>query len=159
LFRAPYQVALGTVPTLTMHVTQHAVAGEQTALRSLVRRLAGLTVVAVALAAVLGALLGPAVLHLVFGHTIDVPAGQCAVLATGCTLALTNLALMVGVLAMDRPGSVAAAWCVAVLVAAVVAIGLADLSAAGTSSGTFLAAEVAATAALAVVAARSLRPV
>jgi len=156
LFRAPYMVALGSVPQLTLRVTKHTVAGERAALRSLLRGLAAVTVVAVALAGVLGALLGPAVLHLVFGDTVDLTSGQAAVLATGCTLAVANLVLMVGALAHDRPAAVAAAWGVAVLAGAVGVVALAGATPFGTSAGGFLVAEVAATGALAVVAARSL---
>jgi O-antigen/teichoic acid export membrane protein len=155
LFRAPYTVALGSVPQLTLRVTQLGVSGDRSALRSLARVLLGLTVLAVALAAVLGALLGPAVLHLVFGPTVDVPDAQAAVLATGCTLAVTNLVLMVSGLALDRPGAVATAWGVAVLAGAVGVVALSGLSPAATAAGGFLAAELVAAAALALVAARS----
>lgn len=156
LFRAPYMVVLGSVPQLTLRVTEHTVRGHHAALRSLVRGLAGLTVVAVALAGVLGALLGPAVLHLVFGDTVDLSAGLSAVLATGCTLAIANLVLMVSALAQDRPAVVAGAWGVGVLVGAGGVVALSGLSPADMSSGGFLVAEVAATAALAVMAVRSL---
>jgi O-antigen/teichoic acid export membrane protein len=156
LFRAPYMVALGTVPQLTLRVTRHTVAGEHDAVRSLVRTLAAVTVVAVAFAGVLGALLGPAVLHFVFGDTVDLSARQAAVLAIGCTLAVANLLLMVGTLAQDRPSAVAGAWGVAVLAGAVGVVALSGLTAMATSSGGFLVAEGAATAALAVVALRSL---
>lgn len=156
LFRAPYMVALGSVPQLTLRVTRHSVAAEHDALRSLLRVLAAVTVVGVVLAAALGAWLGPAVLHLVFGQTVDLSSGQAAVLATGCTLAMTNLALMVGMLGQDRPGTVVGAWSVAVLVGAVGVVALSGASEFGTSSGGFLVAEVAATAALAVVSVRSL---
>ncbi len=37
LFRAPYMVVLGTVPQLTLRVTQRTVAGEYAALRTLIR--------------------------------------------------------------------------------------------------------------------------
>jgi hypothetical protein len=156
LFRAPYMVALGSVPQLTLRVTRHSVAAEYDALRSLLRVLAAVTVVGVAVAAVLGAWLGPAVLHLVFGQTVDLSSGQAAVLATGCTLAMSNLALMVGMLGQDRPGAVVGAWSVAVLVGAVGVLALGGASEFGASSGGFLVAEVAATAALGVVPVRSL---
>ena len=152
LFRAPYLVALGSVPQLTLRLARRIAAGEDAALRSRARGLAVLTAVAVALAGVLGALLGPAVLRLVFGHTVDISSGLAAVLATGCTLAVTNLVLMVSALAQNRPAAVAGAWGVAVLVGAGGAVALSGLSPASTSSGAFLVAEVAATAALAVVA-------
>jgi hypothetical protein len=156
LFRAPYMVALGSVPQLTLWVTRHTVAGEYAALRSLLRGLIVVTVVAVALAGVLGALLGPAVLHLVFGDTVDLSSNQAVVLAVGCTLAVTNLVLMVSTLARGRPAAAAGAWGAAVVVGAIAVVALSGASSFGTSSGGFLVAEVAATCALAVVAGRSL---
>jgi hypothetical protein len=155
LFRAPYMIALGSVPQLTLRVTKHTVAGEYDALRSLIRGLAVLTVGAIALAGVLGAVLGPAVLHLVFGDTVDISSGQAAVLATGCTLAVANLVLMVSALAQDRPAAVARAWGVAVLVGAGGMVALTSRSPAGMTSGGFLVAEVTASAALTVVVVRS----
>ena len=157
LFRAPYMVALGSVPQLNLLVTRHSVAGEYAALRSLARGLAALTAVALVLAGVLGALLGPAVLRLVFGESVDISSGLAAVLAIGCTLAVANLALMVSALAQNRSSAVAAAWGLAVLVGAGGVVALANRSPAGAASGGFLVAEVAATAALAFVAVRSLR--
>ncbi len=159
LFRAPYMVALGMVPQLNLRVTGHAVAANHDALRSLLRGLAALTVLAVALAGVLGALLGPAVLHLVFGATVDVAPGQAAVLAAGSALAVTNLVLMVSALALDNPVAVVRAWGVALLAGAGGVVALSGLSPAGTSSGGFLVAEIAATAALAVVAVVAVRAV
>jgi O-antigen/teichoic acid export membrane protein len=157
LFRAPYMVALGTVPQLTLRVTRHTVAGEYAVLRSLLRGLGVVSVVAVALAGLLGALLGPDVLHLVFGDTVDVSSGQAAVLAVGCTVAVANLALMVSALAQDRPAGVAGAWGVAVLVGAVGVVALGSQSPAARSSAGFLVAEVAATLVLGLLAVRTLR--
>jgi O-antigen/teichoic acid export membrane protein len=157
LFRAPYMVALGSVPQLTLRVTRHAVAGEYDVLRSLLRGLGIVAVVAAALAGALGALLGPEVLHLVFGDSVDVSSGQAAVLAVGCTVAVANLALMVSALAQDRPAGVAGAWGVAVLVGAGGVVALSSRSPVARSAGGFLLAEVAATVVLAVLAARTLR--
>ena len=159
LFRGPYMVALGSVPQLNLVVTRHSVAGEHAALRSLVRGLAILGLGAAAAAGAFGVLLGPPVLHLVFGSTVDVTAGQAAVLATGCTLAVANLVLMVGALARGRSTQVAAAWGVAILAGAGAIVGLNALSPTATSSGAFLVAELAATATLAGVVVRSLRSV
>jgi O-antigen/teichoic acid export membrane protein len=156
LFRAPYMVALGSVPQLTLRVTQLVITARYDALRSLLRRLAVATVVAVCLAGVLGALLGPAVLHLVFGDTVDLTSSQTTVLAIGCALAITNLALMVGSLARDRPADVVGAWGSAVVVGAIGVVALRGATPFGTSSGAFLLAEAAATVALAAVSVRSL---
>ena len=114
LFRAPYVVAVGSVPQLTVRVTQRSLAGEQAALRTLVRSLLVVTVVAAGVAGLVGAWIGPDLLRLVFGDTVEVPAGQAAVMVAGCTVAVANLLLMVVALAEDRPGSSAWAWAVAV---------------------------------------------
>ena len=154
LFRAPYMVALGSVPQLTLRVTQRSVAGEHAALRALTRALLGATVVAVALAAVLGAWLGPAVLRLVFGDTVDVSGSQSAFLAVGCTVAIANLVLMVVSLAQDRPAAVARAWAVATGAGAVGFVLLTGQAPVATTIGAFLVAELAALVTLSVVAAR-----
>lgn len=158
LFRAPYTVVLGVLPQVTQQVTAHVVAGETTALRSLARRLAVLTVVGVVLAAAAGALLGPALLRTVFGATVDVGATTSAVVATGCTLALANVVLMVGALAHDRPSGVATSWGSALAVGALTLLVLAGQSPTARASVGFLVTEVAATVALGLVAAAALRP-
>jgi O-antigen/teichoic acid export membrane protein len=156
LFRAPYLVALGSVPQLTVRITQYTAAGRGDAPGSLLRRLAGLTVLAVALAGVLAALAGPWALHGVFGDTVDVSSGRAAVLATGSVLAVVNLVLMVSALALDRPAAVARAWGIAVLAGAGGVVALSGGSASAMAAGGFLVAEVAASAALAVVVRRAL---
>ena len=157
LFRAPYMVVLGMLPQLTQRVTAYVVDGAVDRLRSIAVRLAALTVVAVPLAGAFGALLGPWLLRLVFGDTVEVSSEVAAVLAAGCTLAVANVVLMVAALAGHRPLHVAVAWAAAVLVGAVAAVVLAGSSAVTRTSGIFLAVEVVATVALAVVARGSLR--
>jgi O-antigen/teichoic acid export membrane protein len=157
LFRAPYMVVLGTLPHVTHTVTGLVVSGEVATLRSLARRLAVLGAVAVALAAVLGWVLGPALVRAVFGDTVDVGAGQAAVVATGCALALVNVVLMVGALAHDRPTRVAVAWGLAVLAGAAALVALAGTPAVDRVTVVFLLVEGAATLALAVVASAVLR--
>ena len=78
-------------------------------------------------------------------------------LAIGCTAAVANLALMVSALAQDRPAGVAGAWGVAVLVGAGGVVALSSRSPVARSAGGFLAAELAATLVLAVLAVRTLR--
>jgi O-antigen/teichoic acid export membrane protein len=155
LFRAPYMVALGAVPQLTVRVTRHSLAGEHDVLRRLTRDLLAAALVAALLAGLVGAWIGPDVLRLVFGTSVDVDANHAAVLAVGSTLAVANLVLMVTGLAQDRPGAVTRAW---LLAPGGGAIGLAALPGrqpVDTTVGGFLVAEVAATVALAVVAVRS----
>ena len=116
-----------------------------------------MTVVAVPLAGAFGALLGPWLLRLVFGSTVDVTSEVAAVLAAGSTLAVANVVLMVAALAGDQPLRVALAWAAAVAVGAAAMAVLTGSSAVTRTSVTFLAVEVAATVALAVVAWGSLR--
>ena len=104
LFRAPYQVALGMLPQLTERVTTYVVADAVERLRALARGLAVVTVVAVPLAGLFGAVLGPWLLRLVFGSTVDVSAEVAAAVAAGSTLAVANVVLMVAALA-ERPAA------------------------------------------------------
>lgn len=156
LFRAPYMVVLGVLPQVTHHVTGLVVAGDLHALRSLARRLAALGAATVAVAAAAGPLAGPILVRAVFGATVDVPRGVAGVVAAGCALALVSVVLMVGALALDRPGRVAVAWGLAVVAGAtallVTAVGLFERVAFA-----FLTAEVVATVLLALTASSLLR--
>ena len=158
LFRAPYMVVLGMLPQLTQRVTADLVAGRVDHLRSLARRLALLTVVGVPAAGAFGALLGPWLLRLVFGGTVEVGATVAAVIAAGCTLAVANVVLMVTALAGDRPLQVVAAWGAAVVVGAVAVVALAGLAVVPRTATAFLVTEVAAAVALAWVVRAALRP-
>ena len=156
LFRAPYMVVLGTLPQVTHHVTELVVAGDLPALRSLARRLAVLGVAVVALGAAIGGTAGPALVRGVFGDTVDIGHGEAAVIAGGCALALVNVVLMVGALALDRPGRVAAAWGLAVVPGAAVLLSTTWLPPLEGVAFAFLASEAAATVLLAVVASSGL---
>jgi O-antigen/teichoic acid export membrane protein len=155
LFRAPYMIVLGSVPQLTLRVTQRTVAGEYAALRTMIRGVLAATVGLVLLAGLLGAWVGPSLLRLVFGHTVDVPATDASLLAIGCALAIANLALMVIALGQDRPAAVARAWAIATVVGAVGFVALTGTSPVDSTIGAFLAAEVAALTALSVATARA----
>jgi len=113
LFRAPYMLALGAMSQVTLRVTQLRLTGRVGPLRRLVAVGLSTTAVGVVLAGLLAGWLGPAVLRLVFGATVDVASAHAAMLAVGCTLAVANLLLMVVALAHDRPGAVAQAWLLA----------------------------------------------
>jgi hypothetical protein len=156
LFRAPYMVVLGTLPQVTHHVTGLVVAGEIRALRSLARRLAVLGAATVAVGTVLGLVVGPLLVAAVFGATVEVGSGVAAVVAAGCALALVNVVLMVGALALDRPGRVAGAWGLAVVAGAPVLL-LTAVGPVERVAYAFLTAEVVATALLAVAASSVLR--
>ena len=119
LFRAPYMLALGSVPQLTMRATRLVLAGEGSDIRALVRGLVATTALAVALGGVLGGWLGPTLLRLVFGEAVEVSSRHAVLLAIGCTLAVSNLLVMVVALAQDRPAGVVRAWVLAVVAAAV----------------------------------------
>ncbi len=155
LFRAPYMVALGAVPQLTVRVARDG--GGRTLLggRVLVAAV-GLPVV-VAAAAAVGAWLGPPVLRLVFGDTVHVGAGTAAMVAAGCTVAVANLVLTVVGLAQDRPLAAARAWLASVAVASVAVLALGGVDAVDRTLLAFLVAEVAALVGLLLVAARPAR--
>ena len=157
LFRAPYMVALGSVPQLTVRVTQRSLAGEHHALRALLRGLLGVTVVAALLAGVFGAWAGPWVLRLVFGHSVVLSPSHASVVAVGCTVAVANLVLMVMALGQDRPASSTRAWVVATVSGAVGFVLLGGAAPVTAAVACFLVAEVAALAALSVVAMRATR--
>ena len=157
LFRAPHLVAVGSVPQLTVRLTERSLAGQQAVLRALVRHLLWVTAVAVALAGAVTALIGPQVLRLVFGDTIEVSGPQAAVMAVGCTVAVANLVLMVVAIAEDRPASSARAWAVAVVAGALGFVALSGQDPVASSTGSFLVSEVTALLALTVVALRAGR--
>jgi hypothetical protein len=156
LFRAPYMVVLGVLPQVTHHVTRLVVAGDVDVLRAQVRRIAGLGAVAVLVAAAAGATTGPALVQAVFGDTVVIGRGPAALVATGCALAVVNVVLMVGALALDRPGRVAGGWGLAV-VAGAVALLPSAYGAVVRVALAFATAEVVATVLLAVVAHAALR--
>ena len=157
LFRAPYMVVLGTLPQVTHHVTGLVVAGDLPALRVLAGRLAVVGAATVVLGAVVGGSVGPELVRAVFGSTVDIGHGDAGVIATGCALALVNVVLMVGALALDRPGRVAGAWGLAVLAGAVVLLPTTWLLPVERVAFAFVASEVAATVLLAVAASSVLR--
>lgn len=157
LFRAPYMVVLGTLPQVTHHVTGLVVAGDVRALRSLATRLAVVGAVVVAVGATVGGTVGPTLVRAVFGDTVDIGHGDAGVIATGCALALVNVVLMVGALALDRPGRVAGAWGLAVLAGAAMLLPTTWLLPVERVAFAFVAAEAAATVLLAVAASSVLR--
>jgi hypothetical protein len=159
LFRAPYMLALGSVPPLTARLTRLSVADDSAALRRLKRGVLGATAVGVVLAAVLGAGIGPGLLALVFGETVEMSAGHAALVAVGCTLAVANLVLTILALARDRPAALARAW-VSGLAAATVAFAVVTAlsstsSAVGITVACFVVAETVTFGALRLVTARA----
>jgi hypothetical protein len=162
LFRAPYLVALGAVPQLTVLVAQRTGAGRRPLALTAAQVLSGsvAVVLLVLLAATFGALVGPSLVPLVFGSTVQVSAAEAGLVAAGCAVAVVNLVLVVVALAQDRAGVALAAWAPAVLVA--VALGLVltwtSQGATAVALGSFLAAEATALLGLALAALRSAQP-
>lgn len=153
LFRAPYMVALGAVPQVTVRVAQDEDRGGLPLPGGLAGA-AGVLVALVGLAAVLGGWLGPTVLRLVFGETIEVEHATAALVAAGCAVAVANLVLTVVALARDRPVAAARTWLASV---AAGGVAVAVLGAAGAVDRTtlgFVVAELVALAGLALVALR-----
>ena len=148
LFRAPYLVALGVMPQVTRSVTSLVLSGNAAAVERFRALVVGLTVATSLVAAGLGAWLGPEVLHLVFGASLQLDAQQTGLVAVGCTIAVANLVLTVSDLAQDLPTGVAASWVGALLVGAVGFVALAPLAPLERTVLTFLAAEAAAFVAL-----------
>lgn len=120
LFRAPYTLGIGLVSQLTGRATTMFVRGQQAALRRIRVRVVTGTVLAAVGAGVAGSLIGPALLRAVFGSDVRLSAPLSAVVAVGCTVALTTLVLAVMILAQSRSHVVARAWVVAVLGGALV---------------------------------------
>lgn len=159
LFRAPYMLALGVVPQLTSRVTGLDLSGHAGALQRMRNLVVAATGVSAVLAGVAGALLGPALLRLVFGDEVRFESGPAAVVAIGCTVAVGNLVVMIMALAQDRAGGVVVAWVVATAAAALGFVALAALDPAARTGWSFLAGEAVAFLALLVVQARGSRAV
>ena len=113
LFRAPYTLALGLVSQLTGWFSRLVVRRDTAALRRLRRQVLVLTLVGSAGAALVGALLGPVLLPLVFGEDVTLAAGRTLVLAVGSTVAMANLVVTLMLLALGRTGVLIRAWLLA----------------------------------------------
>jgi hypothetical protein len=163
LFRAPYLVALGAVPQLTVRVAARTAGPGHSGSRGtdspkLRWALAAVAVAVIGAAAALGALLGPWLLRLVFGPTVAVTGATAAVLAVGCTLAVINLGLMVVALAQGRSGAVLRAWALAIAASAASGVALASQGPLTVVLTCFLVAESTALAALTTAALRRPQP-
>jgi O-antigen/teichoic acid export membrane protein len=120
LFRAPYTLALGAVSPLTGVFTRLVLAGQHATLRRTLAAIAGLAVVGVALAAVVGGLLGPWLLQLVFGPTVVVTSLVALLTAVGSVLALGTMLLSLMAMAHDRPHAMLRGWSLAIVAAVAV---------------------------------------
>ena len=144
LFRAPFIVALGVVSQLTGRITRLFIAGEAASLRRIRNGIVGTTAGSALLAGLGGALLGPALLRLIFGSAVQFPSGQAAVVAVGSVVAIGNLVVTVTVMAQNRPRAVARPWVVAVIAAGIGFVALGGLQPTERTVWCFLIAEVAA---------------
>lgn len=128
LFRAPYMVVVGMAASLTGRVTRLVVEGRRRELDRLRLALLAGTVALAAVAAGLGAGLGPWLVRSVFGDDIRLDATPAALLAAGSAVAIANLLLTIVVIAHGRPAFTASAWVAgSVLAAPTYAASLADL--------------------------------
>ena len=153
LFRAPYTFAVGMVAAVTSAFTRLVVERRTDVLRRIRLRIVAGTLVVAALAGVLGAALGPAVLRLVFGPDVRLSSDLTAVLAVASTVAMTNLLLTVMVMAHGRTGALVLSWVVALVPGAVWFAGSGG-SALERTCAAFLVVEAAACCLLLVVETR-----
>jgi len=157
LFRAPYLLSIGVMPTVTARATVLVLDGDAHTLRRADRAVLAAGVLGALAAAVFGSYAGPWLLRTVFGSDVDLAPHLAAMVAAGCTLAVANLVLVVLGLAHRRPGGVARAWG-AGIVAAVVLFGvLTGDAVSDRTTAAFLLAEAVAFAGLQLVSTRSVR--
>ncbi len=141
LFRAPYMLALGVVAQLTGRLTAMVVNGQRAELRRVQMVVVTSAVAAAALAALVGATIGPALVRLVFGDDVTLGTGTTVLVAVGSAVALANLVTTILVLALNRAGAVAAAWVVGAVSAAFV-LTVTDLAALEQTCWAFLTAQL-----------------
>jgi O-antigen/teichoic acid export membrane protein len=115
LFRVPYTLALGVVFQLTGRLTSLVVQRRQADLRRIRHWVLAITLVGALGAALVGALLGPPLLRLIFGADVKLPSGLTLVIAVGSTVAMANLVVTLVVLAQGRTLGLVRAWLVALV--------------------------------------------
>lgn len=143
LFRAPYTLALGLVASLTGWFTRLVVERRRDHLRRIRNWLVLAAVAGSAGAAVVGAVAGPVLMPLIFGHDIKLSSGLTLVLAVGSTIAMANLVATLLVLAHGRTPGLVRSWLLAV-VPGVVWFAVGGGSALDRTCWTFLVVEAAA---------------
>lgn len=119
LFRLPYTLATGAVPPLTGTFTRMLVAGRHRELSRLLALLMAGIVVLVVAAALVGHLIGPWSLQLVFGSSVELDAHVCAMIAAGSVLAVGTLVVSLMTMAGARSGTLARVWLVGAAAAGV----------------------------------------
>ena len=144
LFRAPYILALGLVSQLTGIVTRLMSRGDEVAIRRIRVRILGATTALAALTGLLGLLLGPAVMRLVFGERLEFPAAEAAIVGIACIVAVGNLVSSVTLMARNRPRATVRAWLVGLAGGMLAFVALWTVEPVGRTSWTFLVIEVVA---------------
>jgi hypothetical protein len=118
VFRAPYTLALGLISPLTARLTRLVVEDRHAELARFHRQVVVVTLAALAVGTPLAALLGPAVLDLVF--TVRPGPAETALVAAGTVPAVANLVLATTVLARGGTWRLARVWLLALLPGALV---------------------------------------
>jgi O-antigen/teichoic acid export membrane protein len=113
LFRAPYTLSIGMVAQLTARFTALVVEGRRAAMARIRWTIVVATAVLTVLAAPVGALLGPALLPLVFGNDVRMPGRLTAVLGSGSTVAIAALVMTLLLIALGRTAGLMRAWLIA----------------------------------------------
>jgi O-antigen/teichoic acid export membrane protein len=122
LWRAPYLIALGVAPQLTLGLSRAALAGDNQRLRK-GRRWTLVTVLGAAGVAFLaGATIVDPVLRVVFGPDVVLDWETLALIGAGTVLAVGNLVLLLLMLAVGTSRPVNRAWLGAVIVAAAILV-------------------------------------
>lgn len=157
LFRAPYMIAIGVTPRMTAWLTRIVLDSGQPAIKRITYRTLLICLVVAATAAVLGAMIGPEVLTLVFGPEVVLSSTTMAIVAAGSVIAVCTLFLTLLMLAAARTGLISTSWTVAAAVGvALVLTGIG--SPVDTVALGFLGAEAFALAAISVAAVRGRAP-
>lgn len=148
LFRAPYTLALGLVSQLTGRLTLLVVGRDFGALRRMRLVVLTATVVVVVAAAVIGALVGPLLMPLIFGEQVQLSRLPALLVSVGSALALANLVTTISIMAQARSHAVVRAWLAASLGAAGLFVALSDTTPLLRTCWVFVAAEAVAFTAL-----------
>jgi len=157
LWRAPYLIALGVAPQLTMGLSRAALAGDNRRLRR-GRRWTLVTVLGAAILAFLaGATVVDPILRVVFGSDVVLDWQTLALIGAGTAFAVGNLVLLLLMLAVGTSRPVNRAWLGAVIVAAAILVVVVPLPPTDRVATAFMAAQVTAFALLLTAPLRELR--
>ena len=116
LFRAPYLLATGLAARVTGSLVRLLKDATSSTIRHLTQRTIVIVAAAVPLGALVGAAVGSSLLHLVFGPEVTLPPGLIGVVAAGSTLALGSLFYTLVLVAGGRARAVTLPWVIAAFV-------------------------------------------